>query len=87
MEYLNPDVSYGEMLDKRDNQVYRTPMKLRAKITTKLTAGVTTMNLKTAKDLEDSTLGKRQKKFVLKVGIYPPKMNGRNSSQSTLAIL
>lgn len=24
MEYLNPDVSYGEMLDKRDNQVYRT---------------------------------------------------------------
>jgi len=24
MDYLNPDVSYGEMLDKRDNQVYRT---------------------------------------------------------------
>ena len=24
MEYLNPDISYGEMLDKRDNQVYRT---------------------------------------------------------------
>ena len=24
MDYLNPDISYGEMLDKRDNQVYRT---------------------------------------------------------------
>ncbi len=24
MEYLNTDISYGEMLDKRDNQVYRT---------------------------------------------------------------
>ncbi|WP_072827716.1 FISUMP domain-containing protein [Fibrobacter sp. UWB12] len=24
MEYLNPDVSYGEFLDKRDDQVYRT---------------------------------------------------------------
>ena len=23
-EYLNPDISYGEFLDKRDNQVYRT---------------------------------------------------------------
>ena len=23
-EYLNPDISYGELLDKRDNQVYRT---------------------------------------------------------------
>ena len=24
MEYLNPDISYGEFLDTRDNQVYRT---------------------------------------------------------------
>ncbi len=24
IDYLNPDISYGEMLDKRDNQVYRT---------------------------------------------------------------
>ena len=24
MDYLNPDISYGEMLDTRDNQVYRT---------------------------------------------------------------
>ena len=24
MEYLNPEVSYGELLDKRDNKVYRT---------------------------------------------------------------